>query len=181
MSVSPYTLNNLYNQGIIDYAPYDLAGGMYVSSLNAMQNPYMNMAMSGAMYQNYGMYGDSFTPMGYSNIGQFSNAGMNAYGTQGIGTYSQAGMNAFGVSGIGTHSNAGMNAYGGGVKEFGMKTWNFFQSIPTTIKGLLAGGLIVGTAVHCLKKGKKPPVQQNKSFIDKFKNFFGIKKKNQHY
>ena len=181
MSVSPYTLNNLYNQGIIDYAPYDLAGGMNVSSLNAMQNPYMNMAMSGAMYQNYGMYGDAFTPMGYNSIGQFSNAGMNAFGTQDIGTYSQAGMNAFGVSGIGTHSNAGMNAYGGGVKEFGMKTWNFFQSIPTTIKGLLAGGLIVGTAVHCLKKGKKPPVQQNKSFIDKFKNFFGIKKKNQHY
>ncbi len=175
MSVSPYTLNNLYNQGILDYAPYDLAGGVNVSALNGITNPYMNMAMSGAMYQNYGMYGDAFTPMNYA-IGQFSNTGMNSYGQNGIGDFSQAGMNAYGLQGIGTHSNAGMNAYGGGFKEFGIKTINFFQSIPNTIKGLFAGALIVGTTIHCLKRGKKPVPQQNQSLWNKFTNLFTKKK-----
>ena len=32
MAINPYTLNNLYNYGILDYAPYELcSGGVNVS------------------------------------------------------------------------------------------------------------------------------------------------------
>ncbi len=61
MAVNPFTLNSLYNQGIIDYTPYDLCnGGMYPGMYGAGMNPYMQSAMQGGLYQNYGMSGDSF-------------------------------------------------------------------------------------------------------------------------
>ena len=60
MTVNPYTLNSLYNQGVLDYVPYDLySGGMY-SNPFINTNPYMQSAMQGGLYQNYGMSGDSF-------------------------------------------------------------------------------------------------------------------------
>lgn len=134
MSVNPYTLNNLYSQGILDYAPYELCNsGINVSSMNGISNPYLNTAMQGTQFQNYGQTPDSFcasgktgtvqpnpemgsaqvsSSFGNENIGINSEAGSNAYGISGIGTQSQAGVNAYGISGVGTNSQAGMNAYG---------------------------------------------------------------------
>ena len=62
MAINPYTLNNLYNYGILDYAPYELCnGGVNVSSMNGMQNPYLSNAMQGTLFQQYGSQADSFT------------------------------------------------------------------------------------------------------------------------
>lgn len=61
MAVNPFTLNSLYNQGIIDYTPYDLCnGGMYPGMYGAGMNPYMQSAMQGNLYQNYGTGQDGF-------------------------------------------------------------------------------------------------------------------------
>ena len=59
--VSLYSLQNLYNQGILYYVPTELASGPNVSSLNGMQNPYLNMAAQGNLYQTAGMTPDSFS------------------------------------------------------------------------------------------------------------------------
>lgn len=160
MSVNPYTLNNLYSQGILDYAPYELCNsGINVSSMNGISNPYLNTAMQGAQFQNYGQTPDSFcasgktgtvqpnpemgsaqvsSSFGNENIGINSEAGSNAYGVSGIGTQSQAGTNAYGLQGIGAQSQAGENAYG--LQGIGMQgpseqaAWGGFGDTSQSIK-----------------------------------------------
>ena len=160
MSVSPYTLNNLYSQGILDYAPYELCNsGINVSSMNGISNPYLNTAMQGTQFQNYGQTPDSFcsssrngsvqpnpemssaqetSGFGNESIGSKSEAGMNAYGISGIGTQSQAGINAYGLQGIGAQSQAGINAYG--LQGIGMQSpseaasWGGFSDTSKSIE-----------------------------------------------
>lgn len=169
MAVNPYTLNHLYSNGILDYVPYDLAGGVNVSSLNAMQNPYMMSAMQGSLYQNYGNNADSFVQNsnGIQGYGTQTNAGMNGFGMQGIGDYSHAGMNGFGVQGIGTNSQAGINGFGGGFGGLGQDVSNgvkntagFLGSLPNTVKGIASAAILIGAAALCLKGKKKPPVSE---------------------
>lgn len=192
--VSLYSLQNLYNQGILDYVPVELASAPNVSSLAGMQNPYLNMAMQGNLYQSAGMAPDSFS---------YANAGINAItqdGTAGHanagyvggnagGGYYTAGLNGFGgvngnvgfnnpqagINGLGgvngnvltNNSQAGINGFGGGFGKLGQAISN----TPNSIKGLLAAGLIIGTAALCLKRGKKPPVKQSQTsnFFSKLK------------
>ena len=191
--VSLYSLQNLYNQGILDYVPAELASSQNVSSLADMQNPYLNMAAQGNLYQTAGMSPDSFSysgtnlgfqdgTAGHLNAGYvggsynngFANAGMNALGgiNGSIGmNNSQAGINGFGgVNGniLTNNSQAGINGFGGGFGKLGQTVAN----TPNIIKGLIAGGIIVGTTMLCLKKGKKAPVKvqsQNTSFLSKLK------------
>ena len=191
--VSLYSLQNLYNQGILDYVPAELASSQNVSSLAGMQNPYLNMAAQGNLYQTAGMTPDSFSysgtnlgfqdgTAGHLNAGYvggsynngFANAGMNALGgiNGSIGmNNSQAGMNGFGgVSGniLTNNSPAGINGFGGGFGKLGQTVAN----TPNIIKGLIAGGIIIGTTMLCLKKGKKAPAKvqpQNTSFLSKLK------------
>lgn len=165
MAVNPYTLNHLYNNGILDYVPYDLTGGVNVSSLNGMQNPYMMSAMQGALYQNYGRTADSFgSNLNGQGYGIQPNAGLNGFGIQGIGRHSQAGINGFGLQGIGTNSQAGINGFGGGFGGLGQdvsngvkNTASFLGGLPNTIKGIAAAAIITLTAALCLKGKKKPP------------------------
>jgi len=140
MSMNAFTLNNLYNQGILDYVPFELCNGANISAMNGMQNPYLNSAKQGALYQNHGQYGDTVefgvkgvnrgvgvnnfglesigsqgvNELGINNIGSQSNAGgVNGFGLETLGSQSNAGGNAFGLEGIGSQSNAGgANAYG---------------------------------------------------------------------
>lgn len=181
MSINQFTLNNLYGQGILDYVPYDLCSAGNVSALQGMQNPYLNTAMSGNLYQTSGTLNDSFTSSiafgGINGNVGFNNpqAGLNGFGAQGIGVNSNAGMNGFGMSGIGTQSNAGMNGFGGfvnphshagengfggGFGKIGQDTASFVSRIPNSVKGLISAGLIIGTTVLCLKGKKKPPVEK---------------------
>lgn len=189
--VSLYSLQNLYNQGILDYVPTELASGPNVSSLNGMQNPYLNMAAQGNLYQTAGMTPDSFSHSGanlgfqdggHANAGYiggqagngFYGAGMNAFGgvNGNLGFNNpQAGLNGFGgVNGnvLTNNSQAGINGFGGGFGKLGQAVSN----TPSMIKGLIAGGIIIGTTMLCLKKGKKAPVKvqhQNSGFLSKLK------------
>lgn len=193
MSVNPYTLNNLYSQGILDYAPYELCNsGINVSSMNGISNPYLNTAMQGTQFQNYGQTPDSFCAsgkigtvqpnpemssargsfgFGNDSIGINSQAGSNAYGLQGIGAQSQAGSNAYGLQGIGMQSPSEQAAWGGfgdtsqGIKDGISKVSGFTQNIPSPIKGLAAAGMMIGALALALKTKKKPPVKPKMNFF----------------
>lgn len=139
MALNPYTLNHLYEKGILDYVPTDL--GITVPVNYSTANPYMNMATQGALYQNAINGTDTFTlgsnvnyNGGYtSQIGSMSNAGgLNSFIGNGIGTNNNSSiLNSFGFNpNIGTNSNAGVsnsfigngigqNYNGGGLKIFG--------------------------------------------------------------
>ena len=202
MSVNSFTLNNLYNQGILDYVPYELCNGANVSAMNGMQNPYLNTAMQGGLYQNHGQYGDrveiglgnrnigsqsnvgGVNSYGLNGVGSQSNAGgVNAYGLDGVGSQSNAGgVNAYGLDGVGSQSNAGINAYGiegiGANAQGGEQAWGGFgdvrnnfqntvskvESMPKFLKGIIAGGLMVGSVALLFKRGKKPPVEKTGFF-----------------
>lgn len=193
MSVNPYTLNNLYSQGILDYAPYELCNsGINVSSMNGISNPYLNTAMQGTQFQNYGQTPDSFCAsgkigtvqpnpemssargsfgFGNDNIGINSQAGSNAYGLQGIGAQSQAGSNAYGLQGIGMQGPSEQAAWGGfsdtsqGIKDGISKISGFVQNIPSPIKGLAAAGMMIGALALALKTKKKPQVKPKTNFF----------------
>lgn len=193
MSVNPYTLNNLYSQGILDYAPYELCNsGINVSSMNGISNPYLNTAMQGTQFQNYGQTPDSFCAsgkigtvqpnpemssargsfgFGNDSIGINSQAGSNAYGLQGIGAQSQAGSNTYGLQGIGMQSPSEQAAWGGfgdtsqGIKDGISKVSGFTQNIPSPIKGLAAAGMMIGALALALKTKKKPQVKPKTNFF----------------
>ena len=193
MSVNPYTLNILYSQGILDYAPYELCNsGINVSSKNGISNPYLNTAMQGTQFQNYGQTPDSFCAsgkigtvqpnpemssargsfgFGNDSIGINSQAGSNAYGLQGIGAQSQAGSNAYGLQGIGMQSPSEQAAWGGfddtsqGIKDGISKVSGFAQNIPSPIKGLAAAGMMIGALALALKTNKKPQVEPKTNFF----------------
>ena len=138
MSVSPYTLNSLYQNGILDFIPEDLCYPLPAGNMN-MQNPYLNIAKTGDLYQQYGNGSDSFTRTNFqggyydAQIGSQSNVTQNAisggisgfgaqnsngigsmFGFNGIGSQSDAGLSMFGQTGIGGQSNINMqNTYGG--------------------------------------------------------------------
>ena len=172
MTIDPFTLNNLYGQGIIDYVPYDL--GITPSASYGMQNPYLQSAMQGQLYRTQGTVNDSFV----------KSAGMNGFGEQNIGHTASGGLNGFGEQGIGGESNAGVNGFGGGLGNLSAdfsngleKTVSFFDRIPTFVKGLISGVIVVGTIAYCLKGKKKPP-EPKTSFWTKMNpvNWFKHKK-----
>ena len=179
-----YTLTNLYNNDIINYIP-DLSG----QPVNYGQNQYLNSAMSGNLYQNYGLAQDGFYPQqsgyppmlnnagtlsnagmngfGIQGVGVNSNAGMNGFGIQGVGANSNAGMNGFGIQGVGANSNAGINGFGGGFGELGNTTAATIKKIPNTVWGLLSAGIAIGGICLAFKRGKKPPVEKQQGFFQK--------------
>ena len=193
MSVNPYTLNNLYSQGILDYAPYELCNsGINVSSMNGISNPYLNTAMQGTQFQNYGQTPDSFCAsgkigtvqpnpemssargsfgFGNDSIGINSQAGSNAYGLQGIGAQSQAGSNAYGLQGIGMQGPSEQAAWGGfsdtsqGIKDGISKVSEFTQNVPAPIKGIAAAGIMIGALALALKTKKKPQIKPKTNFF----------------
>ena len=191
---NPYTLNHLYSQGILDYVPYDLCGNTVVAPMNGTQNPYLNAAQQGSLYQNHGMYGDTVefnlgnqnigaqsqaggaNAFGFGNIGAQSQAGgANALGFGNIGAQSQAGgANALGFGNIGTQSQAGgANAWGGfsDAQNGVSKAAATFNSIPNFVKGVAAGFLMIGSVALVLKRGKKPVQTEQQGFFSKLNPF----------
>ena len=125
MSVNPYTLQCLYEKGILDYVPYDLMGGVPMGTMSSTGiNPYMQMAAQGGLYQNYGAGHDSFThssdyisasatPGIYSNYGGYNNIQAGSLSqTSPIAGYTSNGIGMRGGygSGIGAYNN--QNALG---------------------------------------------------------------------
>lgn len=150
MAINPYTLNSLYGQGILDYVPYDLCGGANVSALNGMQNPYLNMAAQGGLYQNAG-----------NSLDTFNAAGMN---TQIGGGEEKYGFNQTGFSSPqgGTSSN--------GFRNLSNKFNSAVSSVsnaPNFVKGLVSVAILLGTLIFCFKGKKKPPVVEKQSLFSK--------------
>ena len=159
MALNPYTLNHLYQNGILDYVPTDMMMGTPMGGvLTPMNNPYMSMAQQGALYQNHGMAADSFhssftpayTPNNYSSVSAPSNAyvGANNYngynnGMVQIGARSNAGgLNTFNGYGIGAYNNNGIGSaigeygsFGSQTNAGGVNTFGGFTDVQNNING----------------------------------------------
>ena len=116
MALNPYTLNHLYQHGILDYVPTDLMMGAPMGTMMPMNNPYLDMAKQGGLYQNHGTATDSFhssyTPAYTPQYPQSASSSANSY--VGVDSYNgQIGYNNGPVQ-IGSKSNAGaMTAFNG--------------------------------------------------------------------
>ena len=120
MALNPYTLNHLYEKGIIEYVPTDLIMPTPMGTMMPMTNPYLNMAQQGSLYQNSinandtfqmtsGLNTQSYPLVNSQTIGLKSNAGgLNTFNGVGVGANSNyTSANAFGMDGqIGALSNA---------------------------------------------------------------------------
>lgn len=192
MALNPYTLYHLYDKGILDSVPMDLVTDSPVGAMMPMSNPYLDMAQQGGLYQNYGMYNDSFSHTGVSSpysssivnpvpysapIGSLSQAGgMNTFDGVGIGAYNlSGGMNTFNGVGIGALSQAGgENMFGGlpnvqnNITNGYYQTRSILDRTPKIILGLGAVALMF----IALKKGfgrvsAKKPKTNNSGFLTK--------------
>ena len=109
MAVNPYTLQCLYEKGILEYVPYDLMGGAPMAAISSTGvNPYMQSAAQGSLYQNYGAGHDSFTHSsdyisGSATPGIYSNYG----GHNGIISGSRSVSTPMSAYGIGTRTANG--------------------------------------------------------------------------
>lgn len=158
MAVLPGSLDYLYYNGILDHIPYEayemgpvgnsgMGAGM---SMNGSQ--YLNQAMQGSMYNTY-TSPDTFVKRDNSNYAQGENYSF---------VKSALGIN----NGIGKDADFEVNAFGQEGKSFreslvdGAKsTASGFSNTSTFVKGLIAGGVMIGT-LFCLLKGKKKPSAQ---------------------
>ena len=164
MSISPYTLNNLYQNGILDFVPMDLCTPIVGNTIQL--NPYLNEAMQGNMYKQYGNSADTFTPsyaaapVPAARIGSQSSIGIKSmFGFDGTGSQSDAGISMYGETGIGGQTNADVASSFGGFRDVSNgihSTMTKISNTPTPVKGLIAGGLIILTMLG-LFKGKKAP------------------------
>ena len=206
MAPDIYTLTGLYNKGIIDYVPYELATPI------AGGSDYLNTAIQGNLYQNYGT-GDSYNfsntmrNAGYSNvalnntqiydngilsIGTQTQAGRNAFGLQGvgvsradsfgatgingIGTQTQAGRNAFGLQGVGIDSNAGLNAFGGDIRPDSVNAIKSAASANSNLLLGIAGLGIILLTIRGCIKGLRKP-KPKQSFFQKINPMNLLRKK----
>lgn len=196
MTINPYILNGLYQQGIIDYVPMDLGFAPNVSSMNYVSGEqYMKSAMQGAMYQNYASGQDLYTRNYSQQIGTHSSAADNALTLQGIGARANSGITALGAPGIGAQAPSGMNALGfsnvnsqynvhegalGGfsdVKRSFNQTMTAIHNTPDIVKGVVST-LIAGAGLYLfLKKGKKPAKKPSSPSMFNPVNWFKTSKK----
>lgn len=153
MTVLPGQLDYLYYNGILDHIPYEAYD---TTPLNGSQ--YLNQAKQGLMYNTY-TAPDTFVKRN-NNYKQSND-------------YSFA-KSAFGYNnGIGNDANFEINAVGQEGKSFresivngARNTAATVSNAPTFVKGLISGGIMVGTLLLLLRGKKKPPVEvaQNKHF-----------------
>ena len=170
MTINPYTLNCLVQKGILDYVPMELMTPTPIAGMGNMQNPYMNMAMSGNLYQQAGMdrdmfiYGNSGLGPNNAKIGSLAANNLGKmFGFSGIGSKSKAGANMFGQVGIGDSSTIGWEDRFGGfqdAKNSVSGTWNTFSNFPPLLKGLIAAPIFLLTIASCFRFKKKPKVKK---------------------
>ena len=207
MALNPYTLNHLYEKGILEYVPTDLGVSVLPGVLNTPANPYLDMAMQGGLYQNaiggsdtftsgvnnyvaYGANGSNIANNGGypQQIGSLSNAGgMSTFNGVGVGIQNDNSVaKTFGfANGIGEqYQGGGLNVFGGfsdtqnNMKNGFYKTAAIINNTPRFVLGLLAGAIGIGAVTMAFKKGKKPPQKPNTSFLAKLNPKNWFKKNN---
>ncbi len=145
MTVMPGSLDYLYYNGILDHIPYEAYGSAPVNG-----SQYLNQAKQGLLYDTY-TSPDTFVKRNNTDNKQSQK-------------YSFA-KSAFGINdGVGKNADFEVNAVGQEGKSFreslvesAKSTASGFNNAPTFVKGLIAGGIMVGT-LFCLLKGKKKKV-----------------------
>lgn len=198
MALNPYTLNHLYEKGILEYVPTDLIGGMPIAPMTPVTNPYLDMAMQGGLYQSAVNANDTFTH-GINNfvaygangenittpqIGSNSNVGgLNTFLGYNVGTQNSntaAGTLGFG-NGVGEqYQGGGLNIFGGfsdtqnGLRNSFNKTAEIVNRTPRFVLGLLASAIGIGGIMLAFKKGKNPSATSHSGFLSKLnpKNWF---------
>ena len=168
MAIQASSLEHLYNQGILNYVPYDLCqptaptyqngmgygqygqNGQYGQLVQAYGNPnnqpltqayaspYLQQAQQGNLYNTY--TGDTFVPRNLQPQENQYSFKKNAFGID-----DGAQVQSFRQQ-ILSEANSTNNDVTKREKKNSFGFW----------KGLLAGGILVGTLV-CILKGKKPP------------------------
>ena len=111
MALNPYTLNHLYQNGILDYVPTDLINTMPSPGLLSMNNPYLDMAKQGMLYQNSGLTQDSFAQSQYQSVG--TNYGAALGSNNGTSAYNYNGQNGAVVTTGSMSNTGGMSAFNG--------------------------------------------------------------------
>lgn len=127
-SMNTYTLDKLYEHGIINYTPYEVLFSAAAPNAYSMTNPYLDMAAQAGLYQRHGANPDTFSYSGSAGSG-FSLNGMensmvNPYSSlasqyKGLNsfaasnTYGNMGsMGGFGNQSIGSYSRSGLDSLG---------------------------------------------------------------------
>ena len=124
MAINAYTLNHLYQNGILDYVPADLLMPTPIGTMIPMSNPYLDMAKQGNLYQTHGCTTDSFhssytpayTPNNYQSVSTGSNYGATIGNYNQSSSYNYNGYDSavYGSAQIGSKSNAGgLNSFRG--------------------------------------------------------------------
>ena len=177
MSVMPGSLDYLYYNGILNHIPYEayettpvmssagVAGntmmnqtmtstgmGMNAQTYQMNAEQYINAARQGNAFSTYNAT-DTFVHRNNSNIteGQNYNITNNAFGINGQGRDYDFEKGALGAEGKSFRENLTVAA---------QQTTNSISNSSGFVKGLLAGGIMIGT-LYCLLKGKKkPPVEE---------------------
>lgn len=166
MTVLPGSLDYLYYNGILDHIPYEayeMAPVQQPSPMNGTQ--YLDMAAQGNLYNTY-TNPDTFVRRNNYDVqtGQNYSISQHTLGiNNGIGQDSTVMQNAFGIEEAGRNANYEVMANGEDGKSFreslvnaAKSTANNYSNAPTYIKGIISGGIIIGT-LFCLLKGKKKP------------------------
>jgi len=192
MAVNPYTLAHLCDKGILNQADIAMLNTSTMP-LVPMGNQYLNMAMGGNLYQNYGMAYDTFhscyaptsqplypnatTSGGYNGIpaeiGSLSNTGgFNAFNGYGTGLYNQNNLiKGFGEDGI-TGSKAGIQGFSAfkgcdntqnNLSNNFNKTASVLGKIPKEVWGVFAGTIGIIGIILALKKRKTVEISVEKS------------------
>ena len=184
MTVNPYTLNSLYNQGIIDCIPYDICMPMPATqsgimemglgTIGANQNyntqmgsQYLDMAKKGDMYDYYGNSTDSFVHSYGANTKQQENSSgiKQMFGIRnGIGREYNVANAAYGLNnGVGSEVDYERMANDKDGQDFRQSITNAASKAKESVlnsnsigKGLLATLGIVATLILVIKGCKKP-------------------------
>lgn len=165
MTVLPGSLDYLYYNGTLDHIPYEA----YQTTTPMNGSQYLNQAQQGLLYNTY-TSPDTFvrSNLPNNNANEKHSFAEKAFGyNDGYGKNYDFEEKAFGPEG---------KSFREGIIESAKSTADGYSSAPTFVKGLIAGGIMVGTLCLLLRGKKKPPVntQQSNSFWSKLnpKNWF---------
>lgn len=151
MTVLPGSLDYLYYNGVLDHIPYE---AYQTAPMNGTQ--YLNQAKQGQLYNTY-VTPDTFVKQGMKEAHQGEGHSFleKAYGyNDGVGKDVDVETKVFGEERKEMRESA----------QSGLgKAYELYEKTPVFVKGLLAGGLMVGTLVCLLKGKKKPPVTASSS------------------
>lgn len=151
MTVSSYTMDTLYRNNIIDYVPYDLMGTPQAMSNNVTQS--MPKSYNGPVA--YGISQDYFTPVSQGSVA----------------------LNALGMK-VEDHEVNEVTNYRKSLKKGSENKLNALKNKKQLIKGLVAAGIVIGTAALLIFGKRKAPASSGTSecLLSKLNPFKWFKK-----